>query len=57
MKVCPTCSEIYKDDDINFCLADGTTLGRPYFVETRELMGGVILPEEFGRILERYLGE
>ncbi|MFN2500795.1 MAG: DNA translocase FtsK 4TM domain-containing protein, partial [Pyrinomonadaceae bacterium] len=26
MKVCPTCSEIYKDDDINFCLADGTTL-------------------------------
>ncbi len=40
-----------------FWLADGTTLGRPYFVETRELMGGVILPEEFGRILERYLGE
>ncbi len=26
MKVCPTCSETYKDDDINFCLADGTTL-------------------------------
>ena len=26
MKVCPTCSEVYKDDDINFCLADGTTL-------------------------------
>ncbi len=25
MKVCPTCSEVYKDD-INFCLADGTTL-------------------------------
>ena len=42
---------------LTFWLADGTTLGRPYFVETRELMGGVILPEEFGRILERYLGE
>ena len=26
MKVCPTCNETYKDDDINFCLADGTTL-------------------------------
>jgi S-DNA-T family DNA segregation ATPase FtsK/SpoIIIE len=25
MKVCPTCSEVYKDDT-NFCLADGTTL-------------------------------
>ena len=26
MKTCPTCNEVYKDDDINFCLADGTTL-------------------------------
>jgi len=26
MKFCPTCSEVYRDDDINFCLADGTTL-------------------------------
>ena len=26
MKVCPTCKTVYKDDDINFCLADGTTL-------------------------------
>ena len=26
MKICPTCNESYKDDDINFCLADGTTL-------------------------------
>lgn len=26
MKVCPTCKEVYKDDDINFCLSDGTTL-------------------------------
>ena len=32
---------------LTFWLADGTTLGRPYFVETRELMGGVLLPEEF----------
>jgi hypothetical protein len=40
---------------LTFWLIDGTTLGRPYFVETRELMGGVLLPEEFARILERYL--
>ncbi len=26
MKVCPTCNETYQDDEINFCLADGTTL-------------------------------
>src|SRR5262249_49200205 len=36
---------------LTFWLADGTTLGRPYFVETRELMGGVILPDEFGPVL------
>ncbi len=37
-------------------LADGTTLGRTYFRETSELMGGVTLPGDFARILERYLG-
>ena len=26
MKICPACKETYKDDDLNFCLADGTTL-------------------------------
>ena len=26
MKICPTCKETYKDDDLNFCLADGATL-------------------------------
>ena len=26
MKTCPTCKEVYHDDEINFCLADGTTL-------------------------------
>lgn len=26
MKVCPTCDKVYKDEEINFCLADGTTL-------------------------------
>ncbi|HTY81134.1 MAG TPA: hypothetical protein VMI34_25160 [Candidatus Bathyarchaeia archaeon] len=40
---------------LTFWLSDGTTLGRTYFVETRELMGGVLLPEAFTRILERYL--
>ena len=42
---------------LTFWLTDGTTLGRPYFVETSELMGGVVLPDEFRRILERYLGD
>ena len=36
-------------------LADGTTLGRPYFVESCELMDGLVVPTEFGSILERYL--
>src|SRR4051794_10675439 len=26
MKVCPTCDKVYKHEEINFCLADGTTL-------------------------------
>ncbi|HEX6124332.1 MAG TPA: DNA translocase FtsK [Pyrinomonadaceae bacterium] len=26
MKICPTCKETYKDEALNFCLADGTTL-------------------------------
>jgi len=42
---------------LTFWLADGTTLGRPYFAETSELMGGVILPAEFRRIVEGHLRE
>jgi len=42
---------------LTFWLTDGTTLGRPYYVETSELMGGVMLPDEFRKILERYLSE
>lgn len=38
-------------------LADGTTLGRPYVVDTGELMGGVTLPPEFRATLERYVAE
>ncbi len=41
---------------VTLWLADGTTLGRVYFRETSELMGGVTVPGEFARILERYLG-
>jgi hypothetical protein len=41
---------------VTLWLADGTTLGRVYFRETGELMGGVAVPAEFARILERYLG-
>jgi S-DNA-T family DNA segregation ATPase FtsK/SpoIIIE len=26
MKICPNCNQTYKDDEINFCLSDGTTL-------------------------------
>ncbi|HKW95189.1 MAG TPA: hypothetical protein VJX92_25115 [Methylomirabilota bacterium] len=36
-------------------LTDETTLGRPYFVDSSELMGGVVLPPEFRAILERNL--
>ena len=36
-------------------LADGTAFDRPYFPETGELMGGVVVPAEFRAILERYL--
>ncbi len=42
---------------LTFWLSDGTTLSRVYFRETRELMGGVVVPGDFTRIIERYLGE
>jgi hypothetical protein len=41
---------------VTLWLSDGTTLGRVYFRETGELMGGVAVPADFARILERYLG-
>ena len=40
---------------LTFWLADGTTLGRPYFRESGELLGGVVLPAEFRALVERYL--
>jgi hypothetical protein len=42
---------------LTFWLTDGTTLGRPFFAETSEMLGGVVLPAEFRRILERHLGD
>ena len=42
---------------LTFWLADGTTLGRPYFTETNEVMGGLIVGAEFRKILDRYLGD
>ena len=42
---------------ITLWLTDGTTLGRPYYTETSELMDGVVVPVEFGKIVERYLGD
>jgi hypothetical protein len=41
---------------ITLWLADGTTLGRPYFADTSEILGGLVVAEEFRRIVERYLG-
>jgi hypothetical protein len=38
-------------------LIDGTTLGRAYYPESGELMGGVVVPADFAKILERHLGE
>jgi len=40
---------------LTFWLADGTTLGRAYFPEASEVMGGVIVPGEFRVLLDRYL--
>jgi hypothetical protein len=40
---------------LTFWLADGTTLGRPYFAESSELLGGVVLPAEFRALVEGYL--
>ena len=42
---------------LTFWLADGTTLGRPYFTESSELMDGLVVRAEFGSILERHLGD
>lgn len=36
-------------------LADGTTLGRPYYADTGELMGGLAVPPGFRVLLERHL--
>jgi len=35
MKICPTCKETYKDDGLNFCLADGTTLLKKRNIPTK----------------------
>jgi hypothetical protein len=40
---------------LTFWLADGTTLGRSYFPESGELMGGVIVADELRALLDRYL--
>jgi hypothetical protein len=40
---------------LTFWLADGTTLGRPYFPESGELLGGVVPAAEFRALVERHL--
>ncbi len=42
---------------VTLWLQDGTSLGRPYFAETSELLGGVVVPAGFRAILDRYLSE
>jgi len=42
---------------VTIWLTEGTTLGRPYFPDTGELMGGVAVPPAFRAILDRYLPE
>jgi hypothetical protein len=42
---------------VTLWLTDGTTLGRSFFPETGEVMGGLIVPAEFARILGRYLSD
>jgi hypothetical protein len=40
---------------LTFWLTDGTTLGRPYYPESGELMGGLVLPADFRALVERAL--
>ena len=40
---------------LTFWLTDGTTLGRSYFPETSELLGGVVVAGELRALLDRYL--
>ncbi len=40
---------------LTFWFADGTTLGRPYYPESSELMGGVVVGGDFTRLLEGHL--
>jgi hypothetical protein len=42
---------------VTIWLAEGTTLGRPYFPDSCELMGGLAVPPAFRAILDRYLPE
>ena len=42
---------------LTFWLLDGTTLSRPYYPESTELMGGVVVGAEFTQLLERHLKE
>jgi hypothetical protein len=42
---------------LTFWLADGTTLGRPYFPESGELLGGVVPAAEFRALVERHFPE
>ena len=39
---------------LTFWLTDGTSLTRLFFLETRELMGGLRMPEEFASLLRRH---
>ena len=40
---------------ITFWLTDGTTLGRPYFADTSELLGGLAVSNDLRTLLDRYL--
>ena len=37
-------------------LADGTTLGRPYYPDSADIMDGVVVPADLARLLDRYVG-
>lgn len=42
---------------LTFWFIDGTTLGRPYFPESGELLGGVVPAAEFRALVERHFPE
>ncbi len=49
MKLCPNCSQVYYDDTLNFCLADGTPLRHQNVSEETVVMGSPLPSQISGK--------